>query len=337
MAIQYHLEDPRTFDFAKADVFLDRSIHQTPAWLSFVAATQGAEPVVASLREGGETIGYFTGLIVRKFGLKVLGSPFPGWTTDYMGFNLVPGVSRAAALEGLRAFAFKTLGCVHVEVYDRHATEDDARAGRFDYRIMRSFEIDLRQDEASLFKSMTQACRNCVRKAEKSGVTIEEARDGDFARDYYAQLEDVFAKQALAPTYQIGRVMALIEHVLPSGNLLLLRARDKDGKCIATGIFSAFNGRMIYWGAASWREHQHLRPNEAIVWHAMRHWKARGVSFFDMGGGGEYKRRYGGYDIEVPWMRDSRYGAVAGLRNLAKTLVNLKQKTLGVAGQWRRS
>ena len=336
MTIRYELEDARTFDFAQLDSFADRTVFQTKAWLPFVAATQGAEPVVASLHDGGEKVGYFTGFIVRKFGLRVLGSPFPGWTTSYMGFNLVPGISRREALEGLRAFAFETLGCVHVEIYDRYVTEEDARAGRFDYRLWRGFEIDLRRDEDALFKAMDKERRRGVRKAEEFGVTIEEARDAEFARDYYAQLEDVFAKQSLVPTYKIGRVRALIEHVLPSGNLLLLRARDKHGRCVATGLFPAFNKHMVFWGAASWREHQHLHPNEALIWHAMRHWKARGMSFFDMGGAGEYKRKYGGYDIAVPWMRTSRFGALSRLRNLAQTLVGLKQKSLGAAKRWTR-
>lgn len=336
MTIEYRLENARTFDFAAADALSDRSIHQTAPWLSFVAATQGAEPVVASLSDGGRTVGYFTGLIVRKYGLKILGSPFAGWTTDYMGFSLLPGYPRSAALAGLREFAFKTLGCAHVEIYDRHATEEDARAGTYEYRVVRSFEIDLRRDEDALFGSMIPACRTSVRKAVKSGVVVEEACDAAFADDYYAQLLDVFAKQKLVPTYGVGRVRALIEHLLPTGNLLLLRARDKDGRCVATALFTAFKERMIYWGAASWRQHQHLRPNEAIVWHAMRHFKAKGVSFFDMGGGGEYKRRYGGYEIAVPWMRASRFAAVARLRNAAKRAVDLKQKFLGLAGQWRR-
>jgi CelD/BcsL family acetyltransferase involved in cellulose biosynthesis len=337
MAIHYALEDARTFDFSKLDGFADRFGFQTASWLAFIAATQRAEPVVASLRDGGETVGWFTGLVFRRWGLKLLGSPFPGWTTDYMGFNLVPGCPRSAALEGLRDFAFKTLGCVHVEIYDRFATEEDARARRFDYALRRGFEIDLRRDEATLFKSMNEACRRCVRKAEKSGVTIEEAHDADFARDYYAQLEDVFAKQSLVPTYKIDRVNALIEHVRPSGNLLLLRARDREGRCIATGIFPAFNRHALFWGGASMREHQHLRPNEALMWHAMRRWKARGMSFLDMGGGGEYKRKYGGYDIAVPWMRTSRFGAVSRHRNLAKTLVGTRQKYLGAARQWGRA
>lgn len=335
MTLRFELEDARTFDFAKLNAFEDRTVQQTPEWFSFVAATQGAKPIVASLSDGGVKVGYFTALAVRKYGLKVLGSPFPGWTTSYMGFNLLPWYRRRKALEGLRGFAFKTFGCSHVELFDRHATEEDALAAGFDYRLVRGYEIDLRQDVDTLFGRMDKERRRAVRRAEELGVTVEEARDPGFADDYYAQLEDVFAKQSLVPTYKAARVRALIEHVLPTGNLLLLRARDKDGRCIATGLFPALGQRMIFWGAASWREHQNLHPNEALIWRAMLYWKGRGVPFFDMGGGGDYKRKYGGDPIAVPWMRTSRFGAVSRLRDLAKSFVDLKQKALGLARRSR--
>src|SRR5882672_6280686 len=98
--------------------FPDRIVYQTSAWLSFLAETQQGEIVIAALKEGSETIGYFCGLIVRKFGFKILGSPFRNWSTPYMGFNLCPGVSRRVALEALLEFAFKKLGCIHFEVVD---------------------------------------------------------------------------------------------------------------------------------------------------------------------------------------------------------------------------
>ena len=78
----------------------DANVFQTPEWVSFVAETQKAEPVLAVLKEGNETLGYFTGLIIRKFGLKILGSPFRGWSTPYMGFNLQPSVHFAARCRG---------------------------------------------------------------------------------------------------------------------------------------------------------------------------------------------------------------------------------------------
>lgn len=330
MMLRFERLDPRTFDFRRLEVFEDRTVQQTPEWFAFVRATQGARPVVASLSDGGETVGYFTALAVRKYGVKVLGSPFPGWTTSYMGFNLFPWYRRRKALEGLRSFAFKTFGCSHVEVFDRHVTEEDAHAAGYDYRLVRGYEIDLRRDADDLFNRMDQERRRGVRRAEEYGVTIEEARDPGFADDYYAQLQDVFAQRSLAPTYKISRVKALIEHVHPTGNLLLLRARDKEGRCIATGLFPALGRRMLFWGAASWREHQHLHADEALIWRAMLYWKARGVSFFDMGAGGDDKRLYGGDPIAVPWMRASRFGAVSTLRDVAKTVVDLKQRVFGL-------
>jgi len=49
---------------------------------------------LAELRDGNEVVGYFTGLTFARFGVRILGSSFPGWTTPYIGFTLLPG-SRA--------------------------------------------------------------------------------------------------------------------------------------------------------------------------------------------------------------------------------------------------
>src|SRR6185312_11224178 len=181
--LKFELQDPRTFDFGRLDAFEDRTVQQTPEWFAFVRATQGARPVIASLRDGGETVGYFTALAVRKCGLKVLGSPFPGWTSSYMGFNLVPWYRRRRALEGLRPFAFKTFGCAHVEVFDRRTTEEDAHAVGYDYRLVPGYEIDLRRSVDELFQRMDAERRLGVRRAEESGVTVEEARDPGFAAE----------------------------------------------------------------------------------------------------------------------------------------------------------
>jgi len=304
-------------DWEEVDRLPDRWVFQTPQWMSFVAATQAAEPVVARLTDGSDVAGYFTGLIVKRYGVGILGSPFPGWATGYMGFNLLEGVSRREAAAALPSFA-RALGCRHLELRDRELTHEDARGLGFQEEEFQTFQIDLRQDEDVLFGSMTSACRRCIRKAERDGVTVEEAHDPGFADDYYAQLEDVFAKQSLRPTYGIERVRALIEHVGPSGDLLLLRVRSPEGDCIATGIFPAHGRSMYFWGGASWRSGQHHRPNEALFWHAMRHWKGRGIESFDMGGGGEYKQKYGGSVVVVPHLVRSWLPGLSALRGAAR-------------------
>ena len=315
---------PAKFDSKQAG-----TIFQTPAWLAFLSRTQHGEPVIAALSAGKRTIGYFTGLIVRKFGFRILGSPFPGWSTDYMGLTLSAGADRRQAVQALIDFAFQELECVHLEMMDRNLAVSDLGGLGVQHRVYRGFEIDLTRDEDELFSNMTSACRRCVRKAEKEGILIEEAHNLEFADEYYAQLKDVFAKKSLVPTYGIERVRQLITHVHPTGHRLLLRARDRRGRCIATGIFPHMNGVMYFWGGASWRNHQLMRPNEAIHWYAMRIGKQKGIRTYDMGGGGEYKRKYGGCEIEVPWFRKSKYPWVRYLRGMAQHSHKARQKCIG--------
>jgi CelD/BcsL family acetyltransferase involved in cellulose biosynthesis len=305
------------------------TIFQTAEWLAFLVQTQSGEPVVAELKYGEETIGYFTGMVVQKFGFRVLGSPFPGWSTSYMGLSLLPEVNRSQALNALFEFAFRELGCVHMEMMDRRLTPDDLAGLNVQCRMYQGFEINLSLTEKELFAAMTSSCRRCIRKAEKEGVIVEEAHDLEFADEYYAQLRDVFAKQSLVPTYGIERVRELIKHVHPTGHLLLLRARDRSGHCVATGIFPHMNGVIYFWGGASWRRTQELRPNEALQWHAMKIARQRGLHTYDMGGGGEYKRKYGGREIMVPWFRKSKYPWFCHMRAIAEVGYKVSQRCMG--------
>lgn len=330
------ITDPGAVDWARLDGFADRTVFQTREWLHFVRETQHAKIVLCEMVEAGETVGYFSGLVFSRFGVRILGSSFPGWTTPYMGFNLVPGASRKAALAAIERMAWDTLKCLHMEVSDPFFTVDDGEENGFSCEAYASYRSDLAQTEDKLFSSMDSACRRCVRKAEKSGVTIEEAHDLGFADEYYEQLKDVFAKQSLVPTYTVERVRALVRNLEPTGRILLVRARDASGKCIATGIFPGFNKIAEFWGNASFRSSQSLRPNEAIHWHAMKYWKRRGAEIYDWGGEGTYKEKYGCIAHRVPWFTKSRFDFIGKLRGQARAMFERKQRFQGWLQRRRR-
>ena len=323
-----HIIEFDAVDWSVLDRFADRTVFQTREWIQFIRQSQNATPVIAELREGREVAGYFTGLTFTRLGIKILGSSFPGWTTPYIGFNLRPGASRAMALAAVEEMAWSNLKCLHMEVSDLYFTIEDGPPG-FAREFYISYRTDLTKSEEELFEGMDSACRRCIRKAEKSGVTIEEAHDLAFADEYYQQLIDVFAKQRLVPTYTVDRVRALIKHLEPAGRILLLRARDSDGNCIASGIFPGFNKIAEFWGNASFRSSQNLRPNELIHWYAMRYWKRRGIEIYDWGGEGKYKEKYGCAPHRVPWFTKSRFEMISKLRDEAKKMFNRKQKFLG--------
>jgi Acetyltransferase (GNAT) domain len=316
-------------DFRQLDSFADRTVFQTREWVHFVAETHGAAPILTRLTDSGKTVGYFTGLTFTRLGIRVLGSSFPGWATPYMGFNLVPGASRAEALAAVEQVAWNELKCLHMEVSDPHFDPEDGKALGFKTSYYISYRTDLTKTEDELFQSMDSACRRCVRKAEKSGLIIEEAHDLAFADEYYEQLKDVFAKQGLVSTYDVERVRALVRNMEPSGNVLLLRARNPEGKCIASGIFPGFNQIVEFWGNASFRAYQGFRPNELIQWYVMRYWKNRGATIYDWGGEGTYKEKYGCAPHRVPWFIKSRYEFVGKLRDGAKKMHRGKQRLMG--------
>jgi len=328
-----HIIDFGKVEWNILDKFADRTVFQTREWIQFVSDAQGATPLVAELLEGREVVGYFTGLTFTRLGVKILGSSFPGWTTPYMGFNLVPGASRVAALAAVEEMAWGDLKCLHMEVSDPYFEVEDGTALGFACEFFSSYRTDLTKSEEELFADLNSSCRRCIRKAEKSGVTIEEAHDLAFADEYYEQLVDVFAKQKLVPTYTVERVRTLIEHLEHTSRVLFLRARDPEGNCVATGIFPGFNKIAEFWGNASFRSSQILRPNELMHWYAMRYWKGRGAEIYDWGGEGKYKEKYGCVPHRVPWFTKSRSELIAKLRDEAKKMFERKQRFLG----WLRS
>jgi hypothetical protein len=313
--------EPLKFDAAEWAKALaaspDRIPHQSPAYLSFLAEDQRGRLVLAALKDGDEVLGYFTGLIVRKLGFKILGSPFRGWSTPYMGFNLRPDVPRRVPIAALSEFAFQRLGCIHVEVTDSHVSLADIEGLGFGHEVHATIINDLTLSQETLFNHMNSYRRRDLRRAEKHGVVIEEAHDDAFADEFAAQFKDVFAKQGMVPHFGAQRVRALVRHLEPAGGLLRLRARAPGGECIATGIFIGLEPAAFYWAGASWRQHQHLHPNELLQWYAMRYWKARGMKSYNFAGTMDFKRRFGGAESSTLMIFKSRFRLLSRLRTRA--------------------
>jgi hypothetical protein len=329
---QFHVIPPASVPWDRLDAFKDRTLFQTGPWLDFLRVSQGVEPIVVEILQDGEEVGYFTGAIFSRMGIRILGSSFPGWTTAQMGFNLRDGVRRDLLAQAFIEFALSRLGCWHVEIYDAALRIEDVtpKWPNARFRIVHGFLVDLRGTETEVLQRMNENRRRCIRKAQHAGLIVEAATDEAFEDDYYDQLKDVFAHQGLVPTYPKARVTHLVQSLLPTGNLLLVRVRRPDtGACIGSGIFPAFNGTMYFWGGAAYRTELSHHPNESMHWFAMRYWKARGMISYDMMGAGDYKQRYGGMPIESSWIRVSKIELLMTLRDHAQNLTGWWQRLKG--------
>jgi len=278
--------------------FKGANIFHTRPWIDFLADFERAEPVVASVHSSDQVIGYFTGLITHVLGLKILGSPFRGWNTYLMGFNLMPGVSYHEVLQAFPRFAFEELKCHFLMIIDSNVKAEDLNGLSYHVRKITNYALDLDKSETELFAGMKgKSCRRSIHRAIKKGVVIEETADPGFADEYFAQLQEINARKSLPHYYGLNFVRQMIIHLLPTGNLLLLRARNSEGVSIATHIDLVFNKVAVGWGAASWQKYRDLNPNELLEWYGMKKMKAMGAGILQLGDTvKEYKEKFGAYE-----------------------------------------
>jgi len=319
----FNVIDVNETDWRSLLNYHDYKVLHSREYLEYFEKTKGGNPTIVAISLQDDLLGYFIGHIFKKFGFRVFGSPARGWQTSFMGFILKDGIQRVDVLPQFVSFVFNKLGCIHLEFYDDNFTVDDCNKLGLRHVVIEGYKIDLTVSEDALYKNMSNSsCRYAIRKAERSGVYIEEAEAPGFAEEYSHQLVEVYAKDSYFPPFGAERVRELIRCMYPTGNLLLLRARNAEGDCIATGIFLGLNQMVHFWGAASLKKYQHLCPNEPLIWYAMKYWKKRGIPVFEMGGPGDYKKKFGGTQIAVPRVTISRYWLIARLEVMvARTYV----------------
>jgi lipid II:glycine glycyltransferase (peptidoglycan interpeptide bridge formation enzyme) len=238
-----------------------------------------------------------------------------------MGFNLLPGIPRNVVAPGLIEFVFSTLKCAHIEIYDKYLRFEDIQTyfPSARYRVVSAMVMDISGSEDMVFHRMDKNRRTNIKKAAKNEMLAEVASDDSFVDEFYNHLLEVFKRKELPLAHSKRELSQLIEKLAPTGGLLLARVRDPEtGLPIASGIFPAFNGTMYISGVAALGSQVHRNSSEALYWFAIRYWRERGMTSFDMMGGGEYKRRYGAVEVPTHWIRVSRFGILMRLRDQAE-------------------
>jgi len=307
--------------------FPGKKLFTTMEWIDFVVEDSKVKPCIIRINRDHYLCGYFTGMSFRKFGVKIIASPFKGWSTPYMGFDLVHPEEKLSILPELIEYLYKSEKCLYIEVIDRDFNIEDSMKRNYHVIPIKTLELPIDMDDSSLFRQMKSDCRNFIRQFERRGATLEIAQPDDkFAEEYYQQLIEVFSKQGLIPTYSCEKVKILLRNLGNSENLLCLRVRDAEGKCIATSIFPAYGQYFYFWGGASYKAYQNYRPNEYMIWKAIQYWRARGCKFFDMVGVRDYKKKFGSHEVQYAKIIFTRFPILIFARNLAEKLFYLSRR-----------
>ncbi len=211
---------------------------------------------------------------------------------------------------------------------------------RVDVVARHTVVLDVQRDDKALLKSMDGAERK-IRKAEREGVEVTEARSLADVEAYHALSRDTadrirtrsrFTELPLAFFTEVWKRM------VPAGHARIFLARH-GGELIAGNLFVIHGDTMLYYQGASTRDRaQTLRQAPAACfWAAIRAARELGLARFDFGGctptDDSADPRYGVWEFKKKWGGElvSFYNAEV---LLAPRVVALQDRV--VAPLWQR-
>ena len=300
----------------------EQTIYTTYPWVMFLVKNQKAEPVILEILDQGELVSVFVGLIITKFGIRILGSPFEEWFTEEMGFIEIRNCDYGECIQAVKEYAFKHLKCLFIQITDNKIRLKDIPKD-IDYSINKSLILDLRPSETEIFSSFRKDARKNIRRFEKKGAVLKEVVfDNNFAVTFYDQIKDVFEKQGLQPNYNLQKIKDMVEAFKDNQDkILAMQVYDPDNICIASAIYLLYGDWCYSLATASYREYQHYLPNEIIRWHGIQYCKNKGSKFFNFCGYREYKLKYAPQIVDIPTIIIYRYKILVYFKEAARQTI----------------
>lgn len=187
--------------------------------------------------------------------------------------------------------------------------------------------LDLSLGYETLFKNFSSARRNGIRKAGRYGVEItrlEAEQDIDALYEIHVQWNQ---RKGNEP----DDIDAFRSGVRQTDSRAVFIAKF-EGKVIAGSYFRFLNGGVMeYAGNNSFEEHQHLKPNELLLAHAIRWACTRDLKTFSLGGAHPFLQRFGGEVVRTSVYTSDR--TFLQLHRRREDLLQLRSKFIQLVGK----
>ncbi len=170
--------------------------------------------------------------------------------------------------------------------------------------------LDLSRPLDEIFASLRESNKRNIRKAMKAGleVKLDSSMDG---LTRYHRLHCKTRREHGLPPQPFSFFRNLHRHIVSAGHGFTALCLQ-DGLPIAGAVFLHFGNQAIYKYGASEKEHQHLRPNNLIMWEAIRHYCDKGFQTLSLGrteleneGLLQFKRGWGAAESTLKYYRYS--------------------------------
>jgi hypothetical protein len=141
--------------------------------------------------------------------------------------------------------------------------------------------LDLTVGEDKLFSQLESSVRRAIRKAEKSGVTVEILQSVEAMREFYSLQCKTRKKHGLPPQPFI--FFLNIHKYILSQNMGMVVLTRHQGRPVTASVYFNFDGRAVYKFGASDDAFQELRGANLVMWTAIKEFVRRGAKHLDLG------------------------------------------------------
>lgn len=169
-------------------------------------------------------------------------------------------------------------------------------------------QLDLTAGETSLFGRLESSVRRGVRKAQSAGLKVERSASLEAISGFYRLHCGTRRRHGVPP--QPFRFFGSIQrHVLAPGHGTVFSV-SHAGRILAAAVFFHHGRHAIYKFGASDLAAQELRPNNLLMWEAIRHYAGLGCELLDFGrtsvgnaGLRRFKRGFGCSERQLAYAR----------------------------------
>ena len=277
------------------------TIFHSGGWARVLRDTYGHRPFYIARIEDKRLAGLLPVMEVSSWltGRRGVSLPFTDFCPALVSAGCAGGDLYRSAMETGRQRRWKRLECRGF---------DGVWAGARPSLSFYGHKIDLGAGEAKLFQGLEGAMRRGVRKAEQVGVKIDFDAGPESMRTFFTLHCRTRRRHGLPP--QPWRFFLNIQrHLLSLGRGFVATAR-LEGRALAAAVFLHDRRQALYKFGASDYESQQARPNNMMMWAAMRHCAERGLATLNLGrtslsneGLRRFKLGLGAVEEEIRYMK----------------------------------
>jgi hypothetical protein len=252
----------------------DFTVFHSSAWIRVLHKTYGHKALVLIWSQNGEVATALPLLEVASplTGRRGVSLPFADFCAPLFFSDCDPKV----IFEDVRAFAQRR-GWKHFEIRGR-------LTANFPHRPSLTFHghsLDLCLSAETLFDNFAPSVRRAIRKAERSGLTVNLSTSEGAMREFYRLHVSTRSRHGLPPQ-PFSFFRHIHREIIEAGLGLIVLAKLRSNP-VAAAVFLHTETNAVFKFGASDERYRDLRSNNLVMWHAIRYLAENGIEALHLG------------------------------------------------------